>query len=57
MAKNSKRREWTKEDVRELKSLARQKTPLVKIAKSLSRTLRATQQKAYSLGVSLDSRG
>jgi hypothetical protein len=57
MAKNSKRREWTKEDVRELKTLARQKTPLVKIAKSLSRTLRATQQKAYSLGVSLDSRG
>jgi hypothetical protein len=57
MAKNSKRREWTKEDVRELKTLARQKTPLVKLAKSLKRTLRATQQKAYSLGVSLDSRG
>ena len=57
MAKKAKRREWTKEDVRELKNLARQKTPLVKIAKSLKRTLRATQQKAYSLGVSLDSRG
>ena len=57
MARRSKRREWTKHDVRELKSLARQKTPVAKIAKSLKRTLRATQQKAYSLGVSLDSRG
>jgi hypothetical protein len=56
MAKKSTRREWTKEDVRELKTLARQKTPVAKIAKSLKRTLRATQQKAYSLGVSLDSR-
>ena len=57
MARRSKRREWTKYDVRELKSLARQKTPVTKIAKLLKRTLRATQQKAYSLGVSLDSRG
>jgi hypothetical protein len=56
MAKRTKRREWTKDDVRELKTLARQKTPLAKIAKSLKRTHRATQQKAYSLGVSLDSR-
>ena len=56
MARRSKRREWTKDDVRELKSLARQRTPVAKIAKSLKRTLRATQQKAYSLGVSLDSR-
>ena len=56
MAKKTKRREWTKDDVRELKNLARQKTPLAKIAKSLKRTRRATQQKAYSLGVSLDSR-
>ncbi len=57
MAKKTKRREWTKDDVRELKNLARQKTPLAKIAKSLKRTRRATQQKAYSIGVSLDSRG
>ena len=27
MAKVAKRREWTKDDVRELKTLARQKTP------------------------------
>ena len=38
MAKTVKRREWTKDDVRELKSLARQKTPVAKIAKSLKRT-------------------
>jgi hypothetical protein len=57
MAKKTKRREWTKDDVRELKSLARQKTPVAKIAKSLNRTPGATQQKAFSLGVSLDTRG
>ena len=57
MAKKTTRREWTKEDVRELKTLARQKTPVAKIAKSLKRTSAATQQKAFTLGVSLDSRG
>jgi hypothetical protein len=57
MAKTVKRREWTKGDIRELKSLARQKTPVAKIAKSLKRTPGATQQKAFTLGVSLDSRG
>jgi hypothetical protein len=59
MAKSTKtkRREWTKDDVRELKTLARQKTPVAKIAKSLKRTPGATQQKAFTLGVSLDSRG
>jgi hypothetical protein len=54
--KNSKRREWTKTDVRELKTLARGKTP-GKIARALKRTEGATRQKAFSLGVSLDSRG
>jgi uncharacterized protein (UPF0218 family) len=57
MKKRTKRREWTTQDVRELKSLARQKMPVGKIANSLKRTLRAIQQKAYSIGVSLDSRG
>jgi len=54
--KNSKRREWTKTDIRELKALARGKTPAGKIARSLKRTEGATRQKAFSLGVSLDSR-
>jgi hypothetical protein len=55
MAKKAKRREWTKDDVCELKTLARQKTPVAKIVKSLKRTAGATQQKAFSLGVSLDA--
>ena len=57
MAKKTKRREWTKQDVRELKTLARQKTPAGRIARSLKRTEGATRQKAFSLNVSLDSRG
>ena len=52
--KRSRRREWTKDDVRELKTLARQKTPARKIARSLKRTEGATRQKAFSLGISLD---
>jgi len=54
--KPSKRREWTTQDVKELKTLARQKTPAPKIAKTLKRSTGATRQKAFSLGVSLDSR-
>jgi hypothetical protein len=54
--KRSKRRERTKDDVRELKTLARQKTPAAKIARSLKRTEGATRQKAFSLEISLDSR-
>jgi len=55
--KNSNRRRWTKTELRELKSLARAKTPAGKIARSLKRTEGATRQKAFSLGVSLDTRG
>ena len=57
MAKKAPRREWTASDVRDLKSLAKKKTPADKIAKSLKRTVGATRQKAFSLRVSLDSRG
>ena len=51
-----KRRSWTAADVRELKSAARKKTPTGKIARTLKRTEGATRQKAFSLGVSLNSR-
>jgi hypothetical protein len=54
--KASKRRAWTSVEVRELKSLAKKKTPAEKIAKSLKRTEGATRQKAFTLGLSLDSR-
>jgi hypothetical protein len=56
--RNSKKRcPWTNADVRELKSAARNKTPAKKVAKSLKRSEGATRQKAFSLGLSLDSRG
>jgi hypothetical protein len=54
--KASKRREWTTQDVKELKTMAKSKTPAPKIAKTLKRSLGATRQKAFGLGVSLDSR-
>jgi len=54
--KSSKRRSWTTADVRTLKTLARKKTGAGKIAKKLKRTEGATRQKAFSLGVSLDTR-
>jgi polysaccharide deacetylase 2 family uncharacterized protein YibQ len=60
MAKQSKtkikRRPWSKEDIRELKSLARSKVSAAKIAKQFKRTLPALRQKAMNLGISLDSR-
>jgi hypothetical protein len=54
--KNGKRRTWTTDDVRNLKTLARKKTQAGKIAKQLKRTEGATRQKAFSLGLSLDAR-
>jgi hypothetical protein len=50
------RRAWTPSDVRELKALARKKTPVAKISKALKRTIGATAVKAHMLGVSLDTR-
>lgn len=57
MAKKQKRIAWSAEHVRTLKSMARKKTKAGKIAKSLKRSEGATRQKAFSLGLSLDSRG
>jgi len=56
VVKKSKRREWTAQEVRELKTLARQKTPAAQIARKLKRTEGATRQKALTLQVSLNSR-
>jgi hypothetical protein len=56
MAKNSKRRAWKSEDVRTLKTLAKKKTRAASIARTLKRTEGATRQKAFSPGLSLDSR-
>jgi hypothetical protein len=57
MAKRAKkRRAWTATEVRELKTLAKKKTTAARIAKRLRRTEGATRQKAFSIGLSLDSR-
>jgi hypothetical protein len=56
MAKKSKRRAWTTADVRMLKASAKKKTPAASIARALKRAEGATRQKAFSLGLSLDSR-
>ena len=47
------RRAWTKDDVRTLRSMAKQKQGVRKIAKALKRTPGATTVKAQKLGVSL----
>jgi len=59
MAKKKKvvRRVWTATDVRELRTLAKKKIGVAKIAKTLKRTIGATAAKAHQLGVSLDTRG
>jgi hypothetical protein len=57
MAKmKKKRRAWTAAEVRDLKAMAKKKTTAGQIAKKLKRTEGATRQKAFSIGVSLDSR-
>jgi hypothetical protein len=50
------RREWSSSDVRELKTLARQKTPARIIGRRLKRTEGAVRQKAFAMGISLRAR-
>jgi hypothetical protein len=56
MKNGRKRRPWTPIQVRELKTMAKKKTPAARIAKKLKRTEGATRQKAFSMGLSLDAR-
>jgi hypothetical protein len=56
-AKKAVRRAWTKDDVRQMKTLAKTKTGVAKIAKALKRTPAATAAMATKLGVSLSMRG
>jgi hypothetical protein len=56
MTKKSKRRAWTTAQVRTLKTLAKKKTKATSIARTLKRTEGATRQKAFIIGLSLDSR-
>jgi hypothetical protein len=50
------RREWTKDDVRQLKTMAKAKAGVTRISKSLKRTAGATSVMAAKLGVSLSTR-
>ena len=50
------RKEWTKENLRELKTHSKSKTPVAKISKAMKRTIGALRQKAYALGLSLGHR-
>lgn len=54
--KKALRREWTKDDVRQMKQMARAKAGVTRIAKALKRTPGATTVKAAKLGVSLSMR-
>jgi hypothetical protein len=56
MKNGKKRRALTAADVRTLKSMAKKKSRAAKIAKRLKRSEGATRQKAFSIGLSLDSR-
>jgi hypothetical protein len=54
--KTTKIRPWTKEDLRMLKALAREKTKTTVIARKLKRSVGALYQKAMRIGVTLGAR-
>jgi hypothetical protein len=54
--RRSVRREWTPNDVRELKKHSKSKTPVKAIAKQMKRTPGAVRQKAKNLGISIGHR-
>jgi hypothetical protein len=51
--KRAKRREWTKADIKELKSHSKARTPVTKISKLTKRSIGALRQKALVLGIGL----
>ena len=55
--KTTKLRPWTKEDIRTLKALAREKTKTTVIARKLKRSVGATYQQAMRHGVTLGGGG
>jgi hypothetical protein len=50
------RNPWTKEDLRQLKTHSKAKTPVVDIAKAMKRTEGAVRQKAKTIGIGLGHR-
>jgi hypothetical protein len=55
-ARRKVRRDWSKGDLRALKAMARQKTPARRIGSKLKRSEGAVRQKAYAVGISLNTR-
>jgi hypothetical protein len=55
-ARRRVRRDWSKGDLSTLKALARQKTPARRIGAKLKRSEGAVRQKAYAVGLSLNTR-
>jgi hypothetical protein len=55
-AKRVVRRAWSKDDVRTMKTMAKAKSGVARIAKALKRTPGATTVMAAKLGVSLSTR-
>jgi hypothetical protein len=47
---------WTKDDVRQLKTHSKAKTPVVEVAKAMKRTEAAVRQKAKTIGIGLGHR-
>ena len=47
---------WTKDDVRQLKTHSKAKTPVVEVAKAMKRTEAAVRQKAKTIGFGLGHR-
>lgn len=52
-AKKVVRREWTKQDIKDLRAHSKARTPVAKIAKMTKRTEGALRQKAIVLGIGL----
>ena len=49
----SKRKEYTKEDVKLLKTHSKARTPVVKLSKLMKRSVGSLRQKALTLGIGL----
>ena len=55
-AKRVIRRDWTRDELKELKKHSKDKTPVSTVSRALKRTPGALRQKAYALGISLGHR-
>ena len=52
-ARTTKRKAWTKAHLAELRKHSKARTPVIKIAKAMKRTIGALRQQALKLGIGL----